>query len=142
MVINYPTNHINLYDDLDGISEENKNATLSARVGITAFVASGIGYSGIGLTVVGVISKVKGSEEPIDGDLTDAITSIINVINAVKQNTPPKRARSKNYNLNLEFFFLFFFYFKAQKILLYPFLSAFNLLFNGSFVLAARYFKR
>ena len=49
-------------------------------LGITASVATGIGYSGIGLTVVGVISIVKGSEELIDGNLTDAVTDIVNGI--------------------------------------------------------------
>ena len=54
-------------------------------LGITASVATGIGYSGIGLTVVGVISIVKGSEELIDGN---PVTDIVNGINAVKQNAP------------------------------------------------------
>ena len=53
---------------------------------ITASVATGIGYSGIGLTVVGVISIVKGTEELIDGNLTDAVTNIVNGINTDKQN--------------------------------------------------------
>ena len=64
-------------------------------LGITASVASGIGYSGIGLTVVGVISIVKGSEELIDGNLTDAVTDIVNGINAVKQNAPQAAQEAK-----------------------------------------------
>jgi hypothetical protein len=62
---------------------------------ITASVASGIGYSGIGLTVVGVISIVKGSEELIDGNLTDAITNIVNGISTVKQNAPQAAQEAK-----------------------------------------------
>jgi len=65
-------------------------------LGITASVASGIGYSGIGLTVVGVISIVKGSEELIDGNITDAVTSIVNGINAVKQNAPQAEQETKS----------------------------------------------
>ena len=42
--------------------------------------ATGIGYSGIGLTVVGVISIVKGREELIDCNLTDAVTDIVDGI--------------------------------------------------------------
>ena len=49
-------------------------------LGITAPVATGIGYSDIGLTVVGVISIVKGREELIDGNLTDAVTDIVDGI--------------------------------------------------------------
>jgi len=49
-------------------------------LGITASVATGIGYSDSGLTVVGVISIVKGREELIDGNLTDAVTDIFDGI--------------------------------------------------------------
>ena len=41
-----------------------------------------------GLTVIGVIFIVKGSEELIDDNLTDAVTGIVNGVNAVKQNAP------------------------------------------------------
>ena len=64
-------------------------------LGITASVATGIGYSGIGLTVVGVISIVKGSEELIDGNLTDAVTDIVNGINSLKQNAPQAAQEAK-----------------------------------------------
>ena len=64
-------------------------------MGITASVASGIDYSGIGLSVIGVISIVKGSEELIDGDLTDAVTNIVNGINSVKQNAPQAAQEAK-----------------------------------------------
>jgi hypothetical protein len=64
-------------------------------LGITASVATGIGYPGIGLTVVGVISIVKGSEELIDGNLTDAVINIVNGINAVKQNAPQATQEAK-----------------------------------------------
>ena len=60
-------------------------------LGITASVATG----GIGLTVVGVISIVKSSEELIDGNLTDAVTSIVNGINSVKQNAPQAAQEAK-----------------------------------------------
>ena len=57
-------------------------------MGITASVTTGIGYLGIGLTVVGVTAIVKGSEELINGNFTDAVTRIVNGINSVKQNAP------------------------------------------------------
>src|SRR5208282_3929010 len=78
-------------------------------LGITASVTSGIGYSGIGLTVVGVISIVKGSEELIDGNLTDAVTSIVNGINSVKQNAPKQHKKQKQ-QLELRIFPVPFFF--------------------------------
>ena len=44
---------------------------------------------------MGVISIVKGSEELIDGNLTDAVTDIVNGVNAVKQNAPQAAQEAK-----------------------------------------------
>ena len=61
-----------------------------------------------GLTVIGVIFIVKGSEELIDDNLTDAVTDIVNDVNAVQAECSTSSTRSKNCNKKLEFFLSFF----------------------------------
>jgi hypothetical protein len=106
---------LSLHQPTAEIKNETTNkiiAVLGAIVtilGITASVASGIGYSGIGLTVVGVISIVKGNEELIDGNLTDAVTSI-DKYQYCQAECSTSSTRSKNCNRNIESsdFFSFF----------------------------------
>ncbi len=54
------------------------------------------------------MSSVKGSEELIDGNLTDAVTNIVNGINAVKQNAPQAAQETKT-QLHLRIFLFLLF---------------------------------
>lgn len=67
-----------------------------------------------GSTVIGVIFIVKGSEELIDGNLTDAVICIDNGINAVKQSAPKQHEQGEGFIIHVHCFTIVWHYFVMQ----------------------------